>query len=105
MRNPLTNPPVTRGEQLPAGVRLRYGSASIVARNWVVDLRRQCFIEMGGTCRPRDIWHRVSRRVEIDEITSRGRSIVLHPAQERAVRRAARHVVANCVADDFHAVV
>jgi hypothetical protein len=105
MNNPSASPSVAPREELPAIVRLPYGSASMVARNWVVDLRRKCFIEMGGTSRPRDIWNSISRRIETGEITACGFPIVLRPDQERAVRRAARHVVANCVAEDFRAVI
>ncbi|HTZ37591.1 MAG TPA: hypothetical protein VMB84_16290 [Stellaceae bacterium] len=90
---------------LPATVRSAYGATSIVARNWVVDLRRQCFIEMGGTSRPQDIWDSISRRLEIAEITARGVPIALRPAQARAVRRTARRIVATCVADDLRAVI
>ena len=77
----------------------------LVARVWVIDLRRKSFSEIGGTSRPTDIWQYVHRRIETEEITDRGAPVLLSPGQVKEVKRRARDMVANCAAAASHAVI
>jgi hypothetical protein len=77
----------------------------LVARVWVIDLRRRSFSEIGGTSRPTDIWQCVHRRIETEEITDRGAPVTLSPAQVKEVKRRARDLVTNCAAAASHAVI
>lgn len=77
----------------------------LIARVWMLDLRTETFIEMGGTSRPRDVWRSVRDRIETAEITDRGVPLALSPGEIRRVRRRAKQLAAHAVAADSHAVI
>jgi hypothetical protein len=79
--------------------------ADLVARVWMMDLRRKSFSEIGGTSRPREIWQCVKRRIDTDEITDCGAPMVLSPGQAMEVKRRAMDLVTECVALDADAVI
>jgi hypothetical protein len=67
-------------------------SSDVIARLWMLDLRRTSFIELGGTSRPRDIWRRVLQRIDTDEIIDQGVPITLSAGQMTRVKHTAKEL-------------
>ena len=79
-------------------------SLDLAARVWILELRREALIEIGGTSRPGDIWRCVRRRIEVGEIGDRRSAARLPPGEAAAVRRKARDLVAGYAAAGLLAV-
>jgi hypothetical protein len=77
-------------------------STDLLARVWLMDLRRKSFSEMGGTTRTREIWRNVQRRIATDVITDRGVPVRVTSAQAEAVKQKAFDLVKHCVTADAH---
>ena len=73
-------------------------SLDLAARVWILELRREAIIEIGGTSRAGDIWQCVRRRIESGKITDRRNPVSLPPGEAAAVKRKARDLVAGYAA-------
>lgn len=80
-------------------------SSEMVARLWVLDLRRNSFIELGGASRPSDIWRCVWNRIDTDEITAQGVPVALSPDQMKRVKRTAKEIAEYGVTIDQYTVI
>ena len=80
-------------------------SSDLIARIWVLDLRQQSFLELGGTACPTDIWQCVRRHIDTGEITNRGVLVALSAKQEKRVRDKARRIAEHALTVDAYAVI
>jgi hypothetical protein len=83
------NAPTTRAETLPL---------DLVARIWILELRRKALIDVGGTSWPTEIWHYVCRGLEDAAIAAPEITPGLSSVEAYAVRRKARALVARYAA-------
>jgi hypothetical protein len=67
-------------------------AADLVTRLWLLDRRRKSFVDIGETSYPRDIWARIRRRIETDEITNADVPVALPAPLVRMGKRKARAV-------------
>jgi hypothetical protein len=65
-------------------------SPDLIARGWLLDLRRKCYAELGGTPTPKEIWACVRRHVDTGVITDEYDSVTLSPDDEDKVRETAK---------------
>lgn len=73
-------------------------SLDLVARIWILELRRRAIIDIGGTSPPKDIWRCVRCGIENEAITEREITPGLSPAEAHGVRRKAKDLVARYAA-------
>jgi hypothetical protein len=73
----------------------------LVARLWILELRRQAIIEVGGTSWPKDIWRCVRRGIESEAISEHDIAPGLSAAEAWVVRRRAKDLVARYAAAEF----
>ena len=72
-------------------------STDLIARLWILDLRRGAFIEIGGTSPLMDIWRCVRHRIDTNEITAQGDPVTLSRRQTSRVRRLAKELSEHVV--------
>jgi hypothetical protein len=82
------------------GRRTKMTSTDLMARLWILDLRRESFIEIGGTSHPADIWRRVRQRVDTNDITAQGDLVELSRPNASRVRRRAKELCERVLAGD-----
>jgi hypothetical protein len=79
-------------------------STDLIARLWILDLRRECFIEIGGTSSPTDIWRRVRHHIDTNEITAQGDRVKLSRREATQVRRLAKELAEHVAVDRSGAI-
>lgn len=96
----------TKSSSLPFRLKTKTGKTSyIIARDWLLDLRRGSVIELGGTSRPRDIWFHVLYRIDAEAVTNRGVSIALSTGLANRVKRTAKEIAEYGVAIDQYSII
>ena len=73
-------------ETAPIG-RAETAPLDLIARIWILELRRKAIIEIGGTSRPKDIWRCVRRGIETEAIRERDIARGCRPLCGRRVPR------------------